>query len=307
MTRRVTGMRHSKLRDAVGQIRNADLARAALENAIDAAEVHRRQILAVRIAGAVLNRARDTNHALHAAVVRRDFRVRNGPIDIISVAAGRAEIDIAETRRRPAPEVGFAANGEAAPPSPFGSRSRGENDLAIPNALGVLVIHVADPFLALGRLAKPAERHIVGLSMVAEVRARIQAAAGVECANLRARLAKGVNGHPAARACPNHNYVVDPILHFRLSAAEGAGVPDRRYADKPETPYKAANRDNPTHSARRGWCSSPSPCSAESGGRTLAPRCLLAPGYPDMRPSSESRFAARVRVRQRLRHGSFSR
>ena len=49
--------------------------------------------------------------------------------------------------------------------------------------------------------------------MVAEILARVQAAAGVERANLGAGLAQGMNCHPAARARPDHNYVVDLIWH----------------------------------------------------------------------------------------------
>src|SRR5579875_2193387 len=169
----------SELRDAVRQIRNADLRGAGVQDPIEAAEVHGREIVAVGIAGPILQGAGDADHTLDAAVVRRDLLVCKRPVDIVAVAGCGAEIDLAEARRGAAPEICFAADGEAAPPGPSSSGRCGERDLVLPDTFGVLVIHVADGLVAGFRIAKAAELHIEGLAVIAKIPLRIEPPARV--------------------------------------------------------------------------------------------------------------------------------
>ena len=55
MARGMSRMIHSELSDAVMKIRDANLFPAFLQDVVEAAEIERRQILAIRIAGAVLD------------------------------------------------------------------------------------------------------------------------------------------------------------------------------------------------------------------------------------------------------------
>ena len=79
---------HGELGQAVGQIRDAALVAAALQDVVETAQLHRRQVLAVRIAGPVLHRAGDADHPLDAAVVRRDLVVGDRPVHVVAAVDG---------------------------------------------------------------------------------------------------------------------------------------------------------------------------------------------------------------------------
>src|SRR5581483_7764572 len=107
---RMARMRDGKLRDAIRQIWDANLARPAFQNPVDAPEIHGRQIFAIGIAGAILHSARYADHALDTAVIRRDLCISNWPIHIESVASGSSKIDIAESGRRSPPKIRLPTN-----------------------------------------------------------------------------------------------------------------------------------------------------------------------------------------------------
>ncbi len=86
------------MRDAVRKIRNSYFAGSALQDVIDATEVHRRKIVAIGIARTVLHRAGDADHTFHARVIRIDLRIRDRPILIKPVSGGGFEINVAEAR-----------------------------------------------------------------------------------------------------------------------------------------------------------------------------------------------------------------
>src|SRR5258708_10466716 len=99
-----------QLRNAIWQIRNTDLLSARLQNAIQTPEVERRQILPIRVARPVLNRAGDADHALRPAVVRSDLGIRDWPIHVMTIQSCSAEIVVSYARRRPSPDTIIAVH-----------------------------------------------------------------------------------------------------------------------------------------------------------------------------------------------------
>ena len=133
-----------QLRDAVGQIRDADFAGAASRMR----SIQRKFMGGRYSPSGLLGRfctvlatpiMRSTR-----AVVGRDFLVSDRPIHVVAIAAGGPEIDVAEAGRRAAPEIGLAADGCSARPSPSGAGSRGVGDLVLPARSRLFVIHVTD-------------------------------------------------------------------------------------------------------------------------------------------------------------------
>src|SRR6266849_5350400 len=141
MARRMPGMIHRELRNAVVKIGDANLLRALLQNMIETAEIKRREILAIGIAWAVLDRTRYTNHALDARIIRSDLRVGYRPIHVVTVKRGGTKIDVAKPGRGSSPEVGFSADGPTARPGPDGSRSRCVSDFVFPHTLHPFIVH----------------------------------------------------------------------------------------------------------------------------------------------------------------------
>src|SRR5690348_2159781 len=209
MARGMTGMIDRELGDAVMQIRDADFFRALLQDVVEATKVKRRQIFAIRIAGPILDRARNSNHALDAGIVRSDVRISKRPIDVVSVQRSGAKIDIAKARRGPSPKVGFSADGPATWPGPLGSRSRRVPDFVLPHARHPFAVHETNGLRALRGIAEPAKLHLPRFAVVAKVFARIEPAPRVDTANFEARFAERFDGHPAAGAASNHDYVID--------------------------------------------------------------------------------------------------
>jgi len=77
-------VRDGELGQPVRQVGDAERFAAAREDVVEAAQLHRRQVLAVGVARAALNGARHADHALDAGVVRRDLVVGDRPIHVVT-------------------------------------------------------------------------------------------------------------------------------------------------------------------------------------------------------------------------------
>src|SRR5947208_6379708 len=118
-------MRNRQLSNPVREIGYADLLGSLLEDVVHTAEGKGREVFAVGVAGPVLDRARHPNPLLDATIKRSDFLISHRPVDINTVQAGRLEIDLGETRRRPAPEVALSTGHFDPHPLPIGAGSVG--------------------------------------------------------------------------------------------------------------------------------------------------------------------------------------
>ncbi len=247
-----------ELRDAVGQIRDADLMGAAFKDAINTTKVHGRQIFAIGIAGAILDGAGYSDQAFDAGVVRSDFVVSDRPIGVVAIARGSLEIDIAEARGRAPPEIRFAPDSETAPPGPLRAGCGGEGDIVLPNPFGVFVIHVADIVLALLWIAKAAKGHIIWLLVVAKVFLRIEAPAPIQGTHTESGLAECVKSHATARAGTDHDDVIGFGSHIVSTWEVGdEGAQDRLYADTRATQNRAGDQDHRELRDRSESCNNP--------------------------------------------------
>src|SRR5437660_917051 len=121
----MSGVINGELRDAVMKVRDTDFVGTFLQDVVETPEIERRKIVAVRITVPILDRAGYADHALDAGIIRGNLRVREGPIHVVTIERGGAEIDVAEASGGPSPKIGFPADGPAAWPGPLGSgRSR---------------------------------------------------------------------------------------------------------------------------------------------------------------------------------------
>ena len=102
----MAGVIHGELRDAVMKIRDTNLFRALLQDVVETPEIERRKILAVRIARPILDRAGYADHALDAGIIRGNLGIREGPIHIVTIERGGAEIDFAEASVGFSPKIG---------------------------------------------------------------------------------------------------------------------------------------------------------------------------------------------------------
>ena len=143
---------HGQLRATVGQVRNADFFSTLLDDVIDATPRHRRQIFAVGIAGPVLNRAGHTHVAFGLRKPRRNLRIVNRPVLAEPVEIGGLEIDVAEARGGPSPEIGLAAGRLAALPVPIRARSIRIRDVVLEQISSLAVFRLFDRVRFLMRL-----------------------------------------------------------------------------------------------------------------------------------------------------------
>src|SRR5215469_1551946 len=118
-------MMDGQLGAAVRQVRHADFFSAFLDDVINATKRDRGEILAIRIARAVLNRAGHTHVTLSLGKPRRHLRVVYGPVFAESIKIGCLEINVTKARRRASPEIGLAACCLASLPIPVGTGSVG--------------------------------------------------------------------------------------------------------------------------------------------------------------------------------------
>src|SRR5437773_9678631 len=107
---------NGELRDAVMKVRDADFLRAFLQDVVETPEIERRKILAVRIARPILDRAGYADHALDAGIIRGNLRIREGPIHIVTIERGGAEIAFAGAKGGAAPKIRFSGDGRLAGP-----------------------------------------------------------------------------------------------------------------------------------------------------------------------------------------------
>ena len=92
-------VRDGQLGTTVRKIGHSNFLGTLLQNVIQAAELDRRKIFTIRIAGPVLDRARHPHHSLDAAVVGSNLLVGDGPVDIKTIQAGCPEVNAPKTSR----------------------------------------------------------------------------------------------------------------------------------------------------------------------------------------------------------------
>src|SRR5437899_4490083 len=209
----MSGVINCELRDAVMKIRNANLFRAFLQDVVETPEIERLKILAVRMARPILDRAGYADHTLDAGVIRGNLRVSEGPIHVVTIERGGAEIDFAEASGGSSPKIGFSADGPAAWPGPLGPGRSRVPDFMFPHARHPFAVHVTNGLRALRRIAEPAELHLPGFAMAAKILGRIEPPSGVDAADFEAGFAERLDGHAAAGAASNHNDVIDLFWH----------------------------------------------------------------------------------------------
>ena len=112
-----------ELSTAVGKVRDADFLGSLLDDVINTAEGHWRQILAIGITGPILNRTGDAHISFSFGKPWRNFRVIYRPVFTDSIQICGLKIDVAEARRGAPPKISFAAGCLAPLPVPVGARS----------------------------------------------------------------------------------------------------------------------------------------------------------------------------------------
>src|ERR1700719_4736493 len=115
----MTVVSDSELRAAIGQIGHTNFFAGLLNDVVKAAPGDLWEVLAVGIAGAILNSAGHAHVAFGFRKPPSDFRVIDRPIFDEPIEAGGCEVNIAVTRGRAAPKVVFAACAFAALPIPI--------------------------------------------------------------------------------------------------------------------------------------------------------------------------------------------
>src|SRR6266853_123846 len=210
----MTVVSDSELRAAIGQIGHANFFAGFLNDVVKTAPGNLWEVIAVGIAGAILNGAGHAHVAFGFRKPWSDFRVIDWPIFAEAIEAGGFEVDIAVARRRAAPKVGFAAGAFAALPIPVGAGSIAVGDVVLEKLgpFGVLAFFDGIVFLmrAAGqtqRIALAAVFQIVRLAMHAVVLGGIGAWAGIEREDAKAGFAEKFHGHAAASTCANHDRV----------------------------------------------------------------------------------------------------
>src|SRR5262249_43220407 len=144
MTGRVAFVILGQLSDSVMKVGHAQLLGARLEDAVKTAVVEGWQVVAVGVAGAILDGAGNADHALDTAVVGSDFGIANRPVDIFAIERGGLKIDVAEASRRSTPEAGFSAHRVAPWEEPLCAGSGAEGQFMFPNTFDPLAVHEAD-------------------------------------------------------------------------------------------------------------------------------------------------------------------
>ena len=84
----------------------------------------------------------------------------------------------------------------------------------LPDAVRVLVVHVADGLLLFLGIVEAAKLHVVRLLVVAEVLSGIETTARVQRAHLRTGLAQRMKGHAASGAGSNDEHDVNLFRHI---------------------------------------------------------------------------------------------
>ena len=112
-----------ELSAAVGQVRDADFFGSLLDDVINTAKGHGRQVLAIGITGPILNRAGHAHVSLGLGKPWRNLRVIYRPVFTHPIQVCGLEIDVAEARRGAPPKIGFPAGCLA--PFPVPVRARG--------------------------------------------------------------------------------------------------------------------------------------------------------------------------------------
>ena len=282
-------MRHGQLGATVGQIRNADFLGSFLDDVVQTTPWHGREILAVRIAGTILNRTRHTHVAFGFGEPRRNFRVVDRPIFTKTIQIRGFEIDISEPCRRASPEIRLATGCFAALPIPVCARCIGVGDIVLEQISAIAVFGLLDRvgflmslILEAQGVAIAAILQVIHLAMIAIVLIGIGARSGVESTNLESRFAENLHGRAAPGAGPNHDHIVPIIrqerildgLRVRLSiltAWEGVRVPDRRDAgSRASLARLGGDPDSRCSPTRSLLCSIRPRCSPASSGKTLA-------------------------------------
>src|SRR5262245_4339250 len=128
-------MRHRQLGTAVRKIRDTNLFGALLQNVIQASEFDRRKILTIRIARAVLDCARHTNHSLNAAIVGGNLFIGDRPVHTCAIETGCLKINFSETSRGASPEISLATHHLTTGPDPSAPRGNGVGDLMLPKGV----------------------------------------------------------------------------------------------------------------------------------------------------------------------------
>ena len=207
-------MRLRQLRASIRQVRHANLLRALLNDVVDAAPRHRRQIFAIGIARPILNRAGHAHVPLSLRKPRRDLRVVDGPVLAKPIAIRRLEINIPKSRRRPPPEIGLPASRFAPLPIPIRPRRRRVRNVVLKQIPPFAVFRFLDGIRLLMRLplkpqriAIPTKFQIERLSVQSIVLRRISARPRIQRTQLETRLAQQFHRGPAARPRPHYNHI----------------------------------------------------------------------------------------------------
>jgi hypothetical protein len=211
----MTVMRNRELSATVGQIRDTNFLGAFLNDVVQTAEWDGREILAVRIAGPILNSAGYAHVALGFGKPGCNFRIIDRPILSEPIEIRSFEIDIPEARGRASPEVGFPAGRFATFPVPVRARSVGVGDVVLEqvpafaefgflDGVGLLMSLI---FEAQG-VAVTAILQVVHLPVITIVLIGVGTRTGVQGADFKARFAENFHGGPAAGTGSNHDHVV---------------------------------------------------------------------------------------------------
>src|SRR5207245_11055279 len=139
---RMPVVRGSQLSATVRQVRQANFFGTFLDYVVNAAPRNRRQILAIRIARSILNRAGNAHVPLGLRKPRRNLRVVHRPVFVEPIQVCSLEIDVAVTSGRTSPEIGFAASCLAALPIPIGARTVGICDVVLEEILSFTVLRL---------------------------------------------------------------------------------------------------------------------------------------------------------------------
>ena len=201
---------------AVRQIGNPNLFRALLDNVINATPRHWWQILAIGIAGPVLNGAGYSHVSFGLRKPTRNLRVVDRPVLAEPIEICGLEIDITETCRGAAPEVGLPAGRFAALPIPISTRGVGISNIVFEQIPAFAVFGFFHRVRLLVRLAfetpgiaVSSKLEVVNLPVLPIILCGIGARTRVDGAHLQACFAQDLHGSTAACAGSYHNCVID--------------------------------------------------------------------------------------------------
>ena len=156
-------------------------------------------------------------------------RRSDGPVHVDAVERGRAEVDVAEARGDERPQKLVLPPTAKQRGHIHRCRARSCTGCRVPRRLRPTRCRCSRR-LARSRIAEAAERHVVGLAMIPKVFRRLEAAPGIERADVQAGLAERLIAMPPPAPVPMTMTSKIFVTALTTSRAENVCAPDDRCA-----------------------------------------------------------------------------